>query len=477
MKITNIKFILISTVLLIAWGIAFQDALIAMEAIWRRSDTFAHGYFILPISIWLIWRDRQPLLNSELAFTWWPLPFFFGGLAAGVVAYAADVAVLEQVSAVFVFMCLVWALLGNKLAWHYRFPIAFLIFAVPLGENLIPWLQDVTAWITVFLLKIHGIPVFRDGLYIQVPSGMFEVAVACSGIRYLIASVAVGTLYAYLTYNKTRKQIIFILFAIILPIVANGIRAYLIVIIAHYSDMKYATGADHLVYGWLFFGFVIMLMFWLGGKFADEMPDTANNEIKYSEPHKTKLTANLSLLLLILLAYSLKVKIPVLEVPKQAIPMANGQSVSKSDWGISFKHPQAASHIAIAENVEYFVAKYGNKQSEGELINFANVLHDAERWTITDREVFVHNDETFGVIRLSSTKGSVLTYLYQYQIGEFTSASVVETKGLQVWEMLTHGSNYSYIRAIALKGGSTLQEDKAYLISIVEQLKNLEVDS
>jgi len=474
MKITNTTFILIGTVFLAAWALLFQDALLGMEAIWRRSDTFAHGYFILPISLWLIWRDRLPLLNSETTFSWWAIPFIIGGVMLNVVAFTADIAVLEQLSAVIVLMSLLWALLGNKLTWYYRFPIAFLIFAVPLGENLIPWLQDVTAWITVFLLKIHGIPVFRDGLYIQVPSGMFEVAVACSGIRYLIASVAVGTLYAYLTYDKTKKQVIFILFAIVLPIVANGIRAYLIVIIAHYSDMKYATGADHLVYGWLFFGFVIMLMFWLGGKFADDIPALENNETKFNVKGSIAKWTYCVPLAFIVMAFMLKASIPVVAVPQQAAKILDSEPVARSSWGISFQKSLAKSHVRVAKGTEYFVAKYGNKQSSGELINFANVLHNPEQWTVTDQEVFKHSGETLGLVRLRNTSGKALTYVYQYQIGNFTSVSAIETKVLQVWETLTRGSDYSLIRATAIIGGSSLEADKAQLIATMTRMKQLE---
>ncbi|WP_448547404.1 exosortase A [Thalassotalea fusca] len=474
MKTTNTTFILIGTVFLAAWAILFYDALMSMEAIWRRSDTFAHGYFILPISLWLIWRDRLPLLNSEVTFSWWAIPFVVGGVMLNVVAFTADIAVLEQLSAVIVLISLLWALFGNKLTWYYRFPIAFLIFAVPLGENLIPWLQDVTAWITVFLLKIHGIPVFRDGLYIQVPSGMFEVAVACSGIRYLIASVAVGTLYAYLTYDKTKKQVIFILFAIVLPIVANGIRAYLIVIIAHYSDMKYATGADHLVYGWLFFGFVIMLMFWLGGKFADDIPALESNDTKFGANGAKPVWIYIVPLALIVFAYSLKASVSVVAVPEQAAKILDSEPVERSSWGISFQQTVAQSHVQVANDTEYFVAKYGNKQSSGELINFANVLHNPERWTVTDQEVFNHNGETLGLVRLRNTSGKALTYLYQYQIGEFSSVSAIETKVLQIWETLTRGSDYSYVRATAIIGGSSLETDKAQLIAIMSRMKQRE---
>lgn len=120
------------------------------------------------------WRDRAYLLHSKTQTSWFALPFVIGSLVVSLFAYAADINVLGQLSAVTCLISLIWLLLGNKLAWHYKFPLAYLIFLVPMGENLIPELQDITAWFTVAFLKLHGIPVFRDGLYIQIPNGLLK---------------------------------------------------------------------------------------------------------------------------------------------------------------------------------------------------------------------------------------------------------------------------------------------------------------
>jgi EpsI family protein len=58
------------------------------------------------------------------------------------------------------------------------------------------------------------------------------------------------------------------------PILANWLRAYMIVMLGHLSGNKIATGVDHLIYGWVFFGFVILIMFMIGMRWAepDETP-------------------------------------------------------------------------------------------------------------------------------------------------------------------------------------------------------------
>jgi EpsI family protein len=134
-----------------------------------------------------------------------------------------------------------------------------------------------TAWFVVKAIELSGIPVYRDGFMLSIPGGDFEVAKACSGIRYLIASLSLGSFFAYLTFRSLSRRLIFVAAAFVLPILANGLRAYGIVLIAHLSNMQYAVGVDHLIYGWLFFGVLMFLMFFVGGRFAehDDEPSTA----------------------------------------------------------------------------------------------------------------------------------------------------------------------------------------------------------
>ena len=200
----------LGSLLILIWLFTTYDQVLAMEAIWRRSDTFAHGYFILPISLWLCWRDKHLFDASLLKPSMYALFPLVLSIIGFVLAYAADINAASQLMTVTGLISIVWLTIGDKLGWRFKFPLIFLLFTVPIGQNIIPMLQDITAWFTVFFLKLTGIPVFRDGWYIQTPTGLFEVAVACSGIRYLIASAAVGALFAYLTYTSLKSRLYFL---------------------------------------------------------------------------------------------------------------------------------------------------------------------------------------------------------------------------------------------------------------------------
>ncbi len=266
-------------------GLNFSS-LQSMWNTWGNSNTYTHGYLVFPMVAYLIymkWRAfteaaHEPKLIGALAL-----------IACGliwVVAQLLNVHVVGQLMFVSMIVVLCWSYFGIKRATIVMFPLAYMFFAVPMGEGLVPKLMSFTADFTVWALRLTGLPVFRDGMFFSIPAGDFEVATACSGIRYLMASFALGTLYAFLSFRSFKKQALFSLLSLIVPIIANGIRAYGIVMIAHFSNMKYAVGVDHLIYGWLFFGLVMFLLFYIGGKWrsAEDMEVEGNDSGPTASP-------------------------------------------------------------------------------------------------------------------------------------------------------------------------------------------------
>lgn len=263
--------------IILALLLAYHTTVMGLVEIWSRSDTFTHGFLVMPISLWLVWRQRSELLQLTPRPALWLLPL---GLPLGFAWLLADLAavnVVAQFAWVGLLILGVVIVLGLDVARRLTFPLAFLLFAVPFGEFALPQMMEWTANFTVQALRLTGVPVYREGLSFVIPSGHWSVVEACSGIRYLIASTVVGTLYAYLNYRSWRRRVIFVVLAFLVPIVANWLRAYLIVMLGHVSGNKLAAGVDHLIYGWVFFGIVIMAMFWIGARWREDDLPQANN--------------------------------------------------------------------------------------------------------------------------------------------------------------------------------------------------------
>lgn len=251
----------------------YRETAVAMVGIWARSETFTHAFLVPPISLWLVWRQRRALARlAPRPALWLLMPM----IAIGLVWLLGDLAAVNavtQFALVALIVLAVPAVLGWQVARALMFPLAFLFFAVPVGEFLLPVFMLWTADFTVLALRLSGIPVYREGLQFVIPSGNWSVVEACSGVRYLIASLVVGTLFAYLNYTSLRRRLIFVGVALLVPIIANWLRAYMIVMIGHLSNNRLAVGADHLLYGWVFFGIVIGLMFWIGARWREPEAD------------------------------------------------------------------------------------------------------------------------------------------------------------------------------------------------------------
>jgi len=259
-----------AVILLLHWPLVMAAA-----KVWYVSPTFNHCALIPFISAYLLWEDRAAFAALRPAPALWPLAFLLGFAVLGLLGSLVSVLEVQQFALIGLFLALVLAVMGWTVFRRALFPLLFLLFMVPTGEFLVAPLQDFTAGFIVRALELFGIPVISDGIFITLPTGVFEVAEACAGLRFLIASVAFGALFAYLMYRRWQKRLLFILLAATIPVLANGVRALGIVLLAYASNNQLAAGVDHLLYGWVFFVMVMFGMMWLGLGFRDTRESVA----------------------------------------------------------------------------------------------------------------------------------------------------------------------------------------------------------
>ncbi len=294
-------FIGVSSIFLLT-VIIFFPTWKSLVDIWTRSETFAHGFIVIPISLWVIWQNKA--LHNQIipkGPSWLGLGFTAVNGFVWLLASLIHALVIQQYALVGILIGGIWFYLGNETTKKLIFPLTFLYFMVPVGEALLPYLMQYTADFTVYLLRKTGLSVYREGMHFSLVTGDWSVVEACSGLRYLIASIMLGTIYAYITYQKNYKRALFILFSIILPIIANGFRAYMIVMIGHLSGMKLAVGVDHLIYGAIFFTFIIFIMFYIGSFWRDdpiEIQDVSAKQANKPYNNQKRLTPYSSILLL-----------------------------------------------------------------------------------------------------------------------------------------------------------------------------------
>lgn len=189
---------------------------------------------------------------------------------------------VQQAAVVAMLPGLVWAILGWEIVKVLAWPLGYLGFLLPVGTSVEPWLQDFTAWFVLTGLQITQIPHFYDSNHqIVITTGVWEVAVDCGGLRYLLPGIALGAAFAVLIYRSPVRRLAFLVICAVILMISNGLRAYGIIVGDH---LGIADGTDHRVFSYLIYGLTIPLLFWIGLRFRDRAPSTLVEERKIPQP-------------------------------------------------------------------------------------------------------------------------------------------------------------------------------------------------
>jgi exosortase A len=382
--------------------LVFLPILLDMIRIWREDTTYNHGFLIAPISLWLVYMRKEELVEiSPKPNKYLALLLLIPTLIM-VVGQAGSLALLEHFAFVAMLVGVITSILGWPFARKFWFAVLFLFFMVPIGVELVPTLQKMTALASVWLLRLSGIPVFLEGMLIQLPNSLFEVAEACAGIRFLIANIVIAALFSYFCFRKIWKIVLFMALAVTVPIVANFFRAYGIMMIAHYSNNELAVGVDHLVYGWVFFTMVMVVLLWIGSLFADHRwtdPLAFKQKLTFvhaSPPSRRELLYTTGVALFFTLSIPLFNAVtfttsPVLTEPNypQIVKEGSEWTVNPTDmtsahhWSPVYKTADRTYRIDFEKNgtiVEVFIAWIGKQKANKEIIHFSNRFDDDVVW-------------------------------------------------------------------------------------------------
>ncbi|UIP05652.1 exosortase A [Erythrobacter sp. SDW2] len=245
----------------------------AMAEQWWNISTYNHVLLVPPIIALLVWFRREELAKLAPRAGWPGLLALAGALALWFLGTIGEVNSFSQLGAVAALQASVVTLLGPRVAVGLLFPLGYMLFLVPFGDELVPALQMITAKITIALTHWSGIPAEIDGVFIDTPAGLFEVAEACSGVKFLIAMIALGVLVAQSCFRSWQRRALFLAVCVIVPIIANGIRAWGTIYIAQSQGVEFAAGFDHIFYGWVFFGIVIAIVLAAGWRWFDRSPE------------------------------------------------------------------------------------------------------------------------------------------------------------------------------------------------------------
>ena len=399
---------------------------------WWTSTTYGHCLFIGPVIAWLIWQRRAELAQLT-PVAWAPgLLLVAAGGSGWLLGDAGSVTFARQFGLVMMVQGAVLTLLGPNVGRGLLFPLAYALFLVPFGEGLEAPLQQATVAIVMPLLHLVGMTAESNGVLIHAGRYYFEVAEACSGTKFVIAMLAFGVLVAHVGFTGSARRTVFIAVAVVVPVLANGLRAFGTIWAADLTSLEAATGFDHIVYGWVFFGLVMASVLALAWRWFDRAPDAP--AFDPDDLRRSVRAFDLTTVTLLVAAigaafpsWSAAVEhraSPVVSLTLPDVPGWRRVPIDgRAPWRPNYPGADRAALVRYADErgaVDVAVAVYA-RQSEGrELVGFGTgVLREEDRWVRVRDVQPIADGSAMRITAPGPVERAVATW---YRIGGVTTA-------------------------------------------------------
>ena len=240
---------------------------------WYYDPNYSHGFLIPIVSGYLLWKRRDELAATPRRTDLGGLAIILCGMAMFVVANGAAEYFTLRLSFVVSLVGLVWLIFGRTILGKTWFEWFFLLFMIPIPYVIyyaisFP-MQLLASKVTAAVLNLVGLAAVRQGNIIHLADYSLEVAEACSGIRSLVALVALGALFAYLTQTKVLPRLLLMAMTVPVAVVGNVIRVLVTSVLVFMIGAEVAHEPAHSLLGMLVFIVALVLLpiiGWIIGK-------------------------------------------------------------------------------------------------------------------------------------------------------------------------------------------------------------------
>jgi exosortase len=249
---------------------------------WYSSEDYSHGFFIVPISLYIAWQKRGILAGIPISSSAWGLPVVVSALLMYLLGRLGEIATVSSFSMVLVLAGVVLYLGGSRFLKELAFPLFVLLFMVPVPAQIystltIP-LQLMVSKISTAIAGFAGIPVFREGNVISLPHRTLEVVQACSGLRSMMTLLTLAAVFGYLTLRSNLARSILLVFSVPAAIIVNIFRVLVMICAFYYFDYNLTSGTTHTVFGVAIFALALALIALMKGVLTIWEPGSAKDE-------------------------------------------------------------------------------------------------------------------------------------------------------------------------------------------------------
>ncbi len=236
---------------------------------WFVHDSYyTHGILIPFVTCFLIWQKREELVQMKPIGSPLGVPLVISGLLIHLVSSLLRVYFTSGFSFLIVLIGLILYFYGMAILKKIWFPIAFLVFMIPIPEvaiaNISFRMKLFAAELATVCLNHMRLPALREGSVIMMRHANITVDDVCSGLRSLIALTALGSIFAYLMTSTLIKKIFLFFSTIPIAIITNIFRIVFLATIAEIWGPRYAQGFIHDLSGFSVFFLAFILLFSVG---------------------------------------------------------------------------------------------------------------------------------------------------------------------------------------------------------------------
>ncbi len=468
----------------IAVLLVFWQTTTAVYSFWLDMDTYSHGPLLLPISAYLIWRDRTRLAISL------PRPVLPGLALLALIclgwwlSFLVDVRLVQQIALFALIIAVIWVILGGQILRHLAFPLGYLWLGVPIWSPLEGLLQGITVAVVAQALPLAGVPILVEGDFISIPSGRFHVEEACAGLRFVLAAVAISSLYAYLGGFGWKRGAKFVSIAIGMAMVANWVRVFVVVFIGHVSEMQHPWVNDHLALGWWMFAVTLVPLFWIGYRMAPSMGSEEHNMVLPTVKADfgrivTVLVATCTILLLAAASANwIKHGMGESQVTLN-VPMSPGWELGQvpAVWQPIFNGADQELRLNFQDGGRQgaaYLAYYARQDQGKELVNDLNAVYDKKHWELVSKQIR-HIEHpgmpNASVLELVVRTPGGRTWLvwYWYHVADRSTVNPRTAKLLQLWDLLSSRQGGAVV-AVAAHFKDSPQDARVLLSDMVDKL-------
>ncbi|HSW65007.1 MAG TPA: exosortase A [Dissulfurispiraceae bacterium] len=231
---------------------------------WNNDENYSHGFIVPFIAGYFFWQRRREIMELQTEQNWQGLGVIGFGLFMLLMGFLATEYFTMRSSLVVLLIGMVFFFLGKEVLKAMALPLGYLFFMVPIPYIIYDAaafpLKLFVAKVSVFIMKISGVMVLREGNIIMLANTTLEVADACSGLRSLMSLIALAVAYAFMTQQGWLKRIIVIASALPIAVLTNMFRVIATGFLAQYWGAGVAEGFFHEFAGLAVFGVAMVLL-------------------------------------------------------------------------------------------------------------------------------------------------------------------------------------------------------------------------